>query len=72
MSLLGVCLHFLCFFGTPRVIEPSPGQLSGDAGLLPVSPFDERIGLTRDFAETLDDPRAPDLTEHTYLETVRS
>jgi hypothetical protein len=25
----------LDFFGTPLVIEPSPGQLSSDAGLLP-------------------------------------
>jgi hypothetical protein len=27
-------------FGTPLVIEPSPGQLSSDAGLLPVRQFD--------------------------------
>jgi hypothetical protein len=26
----------LAFFGTPLAIEPSPGQLSSDAGLLPV------------------------------------
>jgi hypothetical protein len=37
----------LDFFGIPLVIEPSPGQLSGDAGLLPVRQFDQRIGLTR-------------------------
>jgi hypothetical protein len=54
------------------VIEPSPGQLSGDAGLLPIRQFDERVGLTRAFAEALDDPRNPDLTEHTFLEMVRS
>jgi hypothetical protein len=28
----------LDFFGTPLVIAPSAGQLSGDAGLLPVRP----------------------------------
>src|SRR5262249_19616413 len=28
----------LAFFGTPRVLEPSPGQLSSDAGLLAYSP----------------------------------
>ena len=60
------------FFGTPIVIEPSPGQLSSDAGLLPVRQFDERIGLTRAFADALDDPRDPDLIDHTFLEMVRS
>ena len=62
----------LDFFGTALVIEPSPGQLSGDAGLLPVRQFDQHIGLTRSFADALDDPRDPDLTEHTFLEMVRS
>jgi hypothetical protein len=37
----------LDFFGTPLVIEPSPGQLSSDADLLPIRQFDHRIGLTR-------------------------
>jgi hypothetical protein len=59
-------------FGTPLVIEPSPGQLSGDAGPLPVRQFDQRIGLTRAFAEALDDPRDPGLTGHTFLEMVQS
>jgi hypothetical protein len=62
----------LDFFGTPLVIEPSPGQLSSDAGLLPIRQFDERIGLTQAFAAALDDPRNPDLSEHTFLEMVRS
>jgi hypothetical protein len=62
----------LDFFGTPLVIEPSPGQFSSDAGLLPIRQFDERIELTRAFAQALDDPRNPDLTEHTFLERVRA
>ena len=62
----------LDFFGTPLVIEPSPGQLSGDTGLLPIRQFDQRIGLTQVFAAALDDPRVADLTEHTFLEMVRS
>jgi hypothetical protein len=62
----------LDFFGTPLVIEPSAGQLSSDAGQLPGRQFDQRIGLTRAFADALDDPRTPDLTEHTFLEMVRS
>jgi hypothetical protein len=32
--------------GTPLVIEPSPGQLTRDAGLLPIRQFDEQIGLS--------------------------
>jgi chorismate mutase len=43
---------------TPLVNEPSAGQLSGDAVLLPVRQFDQRIGLTRAFAEALDVARA--------------
>jgi hypothetical protein len=64
--------HVLDFFGTPLVIEPSAGQLSGDAGLLPIRQFDERVGFTRAFTGALDDPRNSDLTEHTFLEMVRS
>jgi len=55
--------HCLDFFGSPLVIEPPSGQLSGDAGLLPVRHFDHRTGLPRAFAEALDDPRDPDLLE---------
>jgi hypothetical protein len=62
----------LDFFGTPLVIEPSPGQLSSDAGLLPVRQFDQCVGLTRAFADALEDSRDPDRTEHTFLEMVRS
>jgi hypothetical protein len=72
MSLPGVWPQVLDFFGTPLVIEPSQGQLSSDAGLLPIRQFDQCIGLTRAFAEALDDPRDPDLTEHSFLEMVRA
>jgi hypothetical protein len=60
------------FFGTPLIIEPSPGQLSGDAGLLPVRQFDQRMGLTRAFTDALDDLRNPDLTGYAFLEMIRS
>jgi len=50
----------------------SDAPITSDAGLLPVRQFDERIGLTKQFAAALDDPRDPDLTEHTFLEMVRS
>jgi hypothetical protein len=72
MSIPPAWPQVLDFFGTPLVIGPSPGQLSGDAGLLPIRQFDERIGLTQSFAEALDDPRDPDLTEHAFLAMVRS
>ena len=36
MSLPDVWPQVLSFFGTPLVIESSPGQLSSDAGLLPI------------------------------------
>ena len=72
MSIPAAWQQFLAFFGTLLVIEPSAGQLSGDAGLLPVRQFDQRIGLTRAFADALDDPRDRGLTEHTFLEMVRS
>ena len=72
MSIPSAWPQMLDFFGTAIVVEPSPGQLSGDAGLLPIRQFDERIGLTRSFADALDDPRDPDLTEHSILEMARS
>jgi hypothetical protein len=72
MSIPAAWPQVLDFFGTRLVIEPPPGQRSSGAGLLPVRPFDQRIGLTRAFAEALDDPRDPDLTEHNFLEMARA
>jgi hypothetical protein len=72
MSLPAAWPQVLDFFGTPLLIEPSGGQLSSDAGLLPIGHFDGRIGLPRAFANALDDPGDPALTEHTFLELVRS
>src|SRR6516225_10796513 len=72
MSIPSAWSQVLDFFGTPLVIEPSPGQLSSDAGPLPVRQFDQHIGLTRAFAAALDDPRDPDPTEHSFQEMVRS
>jgi hypothetical protein len=67
MSVPSARLQFLDFFGTPLVIEPSPGQLSSDAGLLPIRQFDQRIGLTGATTPALDDLRDFDLTEHAFL-----
>ena len=46
MSITLAWTQCLAFFGTPLVIEPSPGQLSGAAGLLPIRSFDQRMGLS--------------------------
>jgi hypothetical protein len=56
----------------PVSVEPSQAQLTSDAGLLPLRQFDERIGLTRQFADALDDPRSPKFCNHTFLEMARS
>ena len=72
MSLPPAWPQVLDFFGTPLVIEPSPGQVSGHAGLLPARRLVPRIGLTRAFAEALDDPRATGLTEHSLSERARA
>jgi hypothetical protein len=44
MSIAPARQQCLAFLATPLVIEPSPGQLSSDAGLLPIRPFDQHIG----------------------------
>jgi len=56
----------------PIRVEVSDAPLTSDAGLLPLRQFDQRIGLTAQFAAALHDPRDPDLIDHTFLEMVRS
>ena len=56
----------------PIVVESSAALLTSDAGLLPLRQYDEHLGLTRQFADALDDPRSPQLIAHTFLEMVRS
>jgi hypothetical protein len=55
----------------PIVIAPSRDQVSGDAGLLPFRQLDERIGLTRQFAEALTDRRNVGYIDHSFLEMTR-
>lgn len=72
MSLQGASLFGFDFFEPlPIQIEISNAPLSSDAGLLPIRQFDERIGLTKQFAAVLDDPRDPDSIDHTFLEMAR-
>jgi hypothetical protein len=73
MSIHPAWQHTFDFFAAPPiVIEPAAEQLSSDAGLLPLRQFDERLGLTQQFAAALDDPRCPALVEHALLEMTRS
>jgi hypothetical protein len=72
MSLQDASLFDFDFFEPlPIQIEVSDAPLTSDAGLLPLRQFDERIGLTKQFAEALDDPRDPELIEHSFLDMVR-
>jgi len=72
MSIQPAWQHTFAFFQLPVILEPSRAALSSDAGLLPLRQFDEQIGLTQLFTNALDDPRDPDLIEHSFLEMVRS
>ena len=56
----------------PVIVEVSDKQLSGDAGLLPIREFDERIGWTKLFADALEDGRVANLVDHSFLEMSRS
>jgi hypothetical protein len=67
MSIQSAGPQCIDFFGTPIVIEPSPGELSSDGGLLPIRQFGERIGLTATSARVLKDPRDPDLSAPTLV-----
>src|SRR3954451_6015397 len=73
MSVQPVWQRTLDFPSNQRlVIEPSTALLSSDAGLLPIRQLDEQLGLTRQFADALDDPRDPHRIEHTVLEMARA
>ena len=55
----------------PVVVVPSAEQISSDAGLLPFRQLDERLGLTRQFAEALTDRRHLGYVDHSFLEMTR-
>ena len=56
------------FASLPIQIEVSDAPLTSDAGLLLLRQFDDRIGLTAQFADALNDPRHPELIEHSFLD----
>ena len=49
-------LHFDFLRQTPIVVQPSAGQISSDAGLLPIRQFDARWNYTGRMAACLSDP----------------
>jgi hypothetical protein len=55
------------FYRKPVECDFSGGQITSDAGLLPLRAFDERHHLTRDWAAWLDDPRSEDRVQHDAL-----
>jgi hypothetical protein len=55
----------------PIQIQVSDAPLTSDAGLLPLRQFDEHIGLTKQFAAALDDPRDANLIDHSLTDMVR-
>lgn len=55
----------------PVEVEVSEAPLTSDAGLLPIAQFDEQIGLTKQFAAALHDPRDPHSSIHSYLSMVQ-
>jgi hypothetical protein len=59
------------FSRLPIVVEPKAVQVSSDAGILPLRQFDGQIGLTDRFIACLNDPRDPDLIDHSLAEMVR-
>ena len=68
------CIPQLSFsFYRHRAIRAdfSGGQISSDAGLLPLRAFDQRYGLTRGLAQLVCDPREEERVRHSVLSLFR-
>jgi hypothetical protein len=72
MSIQPVCQGTFSFFQIPIVVEATATLLSSDGGLLAIREFDQCIDFTRSFAAVLNDPRDPDLFEHSFLDMTRA
>jgi hypothetical protein len=64
-------LRFSFYRKRPIHCDFAGGQITSDAGLLPLRAFDERHQLTRDLAETLSDSRQDDRVRHDSLTLLR-
>lgn len=72
MILQSVWQKCFDFLGSKTiVVEPVDASLTSDAGLLSIREFDERLGLTAQFAAALDDRRCAVSVQHTMAEMVR-
>jgi Transposase DDE domain group 1 len=72
MSLQSALSTRFTFSPRPISVTSSTALLSSDAGLLPIRQFDEHLGFSRQLAEALDDPRDPDLIQHTVPAMLRA
>ena len=64
-------LGFSFYRHHPIHADFSGGQITSDAGLLPLRAFDQRHHLTRDLAQLLSDPRQDDRVRHDSLALLR-
>jgi hypothetical protein len=64
-------LTFSFYRQQPIHADFSGGQITSDAGLLPLRAFDQHHGLTRDLAQLLSDPRDGDRVQHDSLALLR-
>ena len=64
-------LSFSFYRHQPIRADFSGGQITSDAGLLPLRAFDQRHHLTRDWAAPLGDPRQPGRVHHDSLALLR-
>jgi len=74
VSIQSVWQKSFDFFGSKSiVVEPAAGELTSDAGLLPIRQFDQQIGLTARFAEAISgcDLRYEPFVEHRLDEMLR-
>jgi hypothetical protein len=64
-------LNFSFYRHQPIRADFSGGQITSDAGLLPLRAFDQRHGLTRELAQHLRDPRQGGRVRHSSLSLLR-
>ena len=64
-------LSFSFYRRQPIRADFSGGQISSDAGLLPLQALDQRYGLTHGLAECLCDPREEERVRHSVLSLFR-
>jgi len=64
-------LTFSFYHRQPICADFSGGQITSDAGLLPLRAFDQRHRLTRDWAQLLRDPRDEGRVQHNSLALLR-